>query len=64
MTCTALLRQSDPNWEAYFVISDEQPFEKELQNILRRHGDARLTFLNIDKKYRPKVSQIGFRVSF
>jgi hypothetical protein len=37
------------------VISDDQPFEKELQSTLKKHGDARLTFLNIGKKHRPKV---------
>lgn len=51
----ALLRQSSPNWEAYFFITDNQPFDKELQAILAKYGDVRLSYLEIDNKFRPKV---------
>jgi hypothetical protein len=52
----ALLRQSNPNWEAYFIVTDDQPFDEELQETLRSFGDYRLNYLPIDMQYRPKVS--------
>jgi hypothetical protein len=52
----ALLRQTDPNWEAFFFITDDRPFEKRLQEILSKFNDKRVTFLDIPMKYRPKVS--------
>jgi hypothetical protein len=54
--CIALLRQSNPNWEAYFIVTDDQPFDEELQETLRSFGDYRLNYLPIDMQYRPKVS--------
>lgn len=52
---TALMRQTSPSWEAYFFVTDDQPFDAELQEILSSHRDNRLHFLDIDKKFRPKV---------
>ena len=52
---TALLRQSNPNWDAYFFVTDNQPFDEELQSILAERKDIRLKFLNLDAKFRPKV---------
>lgn len=53
--CSALLRQTNPNWEAYFFVTDNQPFDEELAKILSNFGDARLMYLPIEMKYRPKV---------
>ena len=52
----ALLRQSNPNWDAYFFVTDDQPFEDELRVILREYADIRLKYLHLDPKFRPKVS--------
>ena len=49
------MRQTNFNWEAYFFVTDDQPFDEELQEILHSHNDIRLKFLDIDKKFRPKV---------
>mmetsp|Transcript_21617 Transcript_21617/g.36213 ORF Transcript_21617/g.36213 Transcript_21617/m.36213 type:complete len:702 (+) Transcript_21617:56-2161(+) len=54
---TSLLRQSNPNWEAFFFITDEKPFEAELQEIVSSHGDARLHFLDIPKSARPPYKE-------
>ncbi len=55
-TLSGLLRQSNPNWEAYFFVTDDQPFDAELQEILKTFGDIRLKFLDVGKKFRPAVS--------
>eukprot|EP01032_Pedospumella_encystans_P009126 gene9127-10773_t len=49
----SLLRQTSPHWEAYFFVTDDQPFDGELQEILKTFGDIRLKFLAVDKKFRP-----------
>lgn len=51
----ALLRQTNPNWEAYFFVTDDHPFEQDLQLILAKHGDIRLNYLHVDPSFRPKV---------
>ena len=51
----ALLRQNNSAWEAYFIVTDDQPFDAELRATLSAYGDARLHFLDIDMKYRQKV---------
>jgi hypothetical protein len=51
----ALLRQTDPNWEAFFFITDNNPFEKRLQQILRKHSDPRITYFDVPMRFRPKV---------
>ncbi len=55
---TALLRQSNSAWEAYFIVTDDQPFDAELRATLSAYGDARLHFLDLDMKYRPKVNRL------
>ena len=52
----ALLRQSNPNWEAYFFVTDDAPFDQELKDILGQYGDVRLKYLPIDMQFRPKVA--------
>ena len=51
----ALLRQNNSAWEAYFIVTDDQPFDAELRATLSAYGDARLHFLDIVKEFRPKV---------
>jgi hypothetical protein len=53
--CTAMIRQVNPHWHAYFLITDEKPFEEELTSILAGFGDSRLHFLDISMDYRPPV---------
>eukprot|EP01032_Pedospumella_encystans_P025439 gene25439-28752_t len=53
-----LMRQTSPSWEAYFFVTDDQPFDAELQEILSSHRDNRLHFLDIDKKFRPKYHPV------
>lgn len=53
---SALLRQSNPNWDAYFFVTDDQPFEDELRMILREHADIRLKYLSLHPQFRQKVS--------
>ena len=60
----ALLRQSNPNWDAYFFVTDDQPFEDELRVILREYADIRLKYLHLDPKFRPKVSAAIIDVLF
>jgi hypothetical protein len=60
-TCTALLRQSDANWEAYFIVTDDQPFDEELQAILNTYSDVRLKYLPLDMRFRPKVRAARMR---
>lgn len=52
---TALLRQGNINWEAYFFVTDEQPFDDELRVMLQEYKDLRLRYLPIDMKFRGKV---------
>eukprot|EP01032_Pedospumella_encystans_P022417 gene22417-25395_t len=39
---STLMRQTNINWEAYFFVTDDQPFDEELQEILHSHNDIRL----------------------
>jgi hypothetical protein len=50
-----MIRQVNPHWHAYFLITDEKPFEEELTSILASFGDSRLHFLDISMDYRPPV---------
>lgn len=54
--CLALLRQTDPNWRAFFYITDLVPFESRLRKILKGYGDKRLKYLAVDSAFRPAVS--------
>jgi hypothetical protein len=46
----------NPHWRAYFLVTDEKPFQTELTAILSSYGDSRLQFLDIPMAYRPAVS--------
>lgn len=59
----ALLRQSDPNWGAFFFITDDKPFEKRLNEIIGKFHDPRIEYVDVPMQYRPKVTQ-GTSISF
>jgi hypothetical protein len=59
----ALLRQTDPNWEAIFFLTDNKPFEDTLSAMLSKLNDSRLVFLDVPIKYRPVVSTSSFESS-
>eukprot|EP01031_Cornospumella_fuschlensis_P031833 gene31833-38491_t len=52
----SLLYQSDPNWIAYFFITDHYPFSTKLKAILASYNDTRLQFLHIPRAFRPKYT--------
>jgi hypothetical protein len=52
--------QTNPNWLAFFIITDPSPFDDRLLEILHGYNDSRLIFVDVDMKYRPVVS-IVFR---
>ncbi len=47
--------QTNGNWQAYFIITDPSPFEARLQEILASYNDPRLSYFQVDMRYRPKV---------
>lgn len=49
-----MLRQTDPNWEAIFFITDNVPFEDNLLRILSPYKeDPRVTYFRVDPDYQP-----------
>jgi hypothetical protein len=50
-----LLRQTDPNWEAIFFITDDKPFDARLKEILNQFNDPRVSFFDIPMEFRPAV---------
>jgi len=52
----SLIAQMNPNWQAYFIITDPSPFERRLQEILGGFNDSRLVYYDVDMAYRPVVS--------
>jgi len=53
---TALLRQTNPLWVAYFFVTDTNPFDDRLLEILDKYQDPRLVYTPIPKKYKIPVS--------
>jgi hypothetical protein len=51
----ALLRQTNPSWVAYFFVTDTNPFELRLQEILAKYRDPRLVYTTIPPRYRVPV---------
>ena len=47
--------QTNPNWQAYFIITDPSPFEKRLEEILLSFNDPRLVYFDVDLAHRPVV---------
>mmetsp|Transcript_32558 Transcript_32558/g.71644 ORF Transcript_32558/g.71644 Transcript_32558/m.71644 type:complete len:601 (-) Transcript_32558:577-2379(-) len=52
----SMLRQRNPNWEAFFFVTDDQPFLEELQATIRDAQDVRFRYLDIEERYRPKYT--------
>ena len=50
--------QTNPNWRAYFIITDPSPFERRLQEILSTYNDPRLMYHNVDMTYRPTFTVV------
>lgn len=55
----ALTKQTNPNWKAFFFVTDEKPFEKELQQMIQKHKDERLVYLDVPITHRPAVCFMG-----
>lgn len=55
---TALLRQTNPLWVGYFFVTDTNPFEQRLQDILNKYQDPRLVYTPIPNKYRIQVTDM------
>eukprot|EP00600_Ochromonadales_sp_CCMP1393_P008819 CAMPEP_0174953918 /NCGR_PEP_ID=MMETSP0004_2-20121128/133_1 /TAXON_ID=420556 /ORGANISM="Ochromonas sp., Strain CCMP1393" /LENGTH=579 /DNA_ID=CAMNT_0016201669 /DNA_START=515 /DNA_END=2253 /DNA_ORIENTATION=+ len=49
---TSLLRQTNPFWMAYFFVTDTNPFDQRLKEIVSAYQDPRLVFAPIPKKYK------------
>lgn len=56
----AFLRQTDPNWHAYFFITDRSKFEEELLTTINFYNDSRLRFVNVDDRLKPEVTPTEF----
>lgn len=52
---SALLRQSNKNWRAYFFVTDQVPFENRLRRILSSYADRRLVYVTLGYEFRPAV---------
>lgn len=52
---SALLRQTNPLWVAYFFVTDINPFDERLLEILSKYQDPRLVYTPIPQKYKIKV---------
>jgi hypothetical protein len=52
----ALLRQTSPHWVGYFFVTDTNPFEDRLQEILAKYQDPRLVYTPIPPPHRVPVS--------
>lgn len=52
----ALRRQTNPNWKAFFFVTDDQfQFDEELNRFITQENDVRLRYLSIPPSHRPKV---------
>lgn len=60
---TALLRQTNPLWVAYFFVTDINPFDERLHEILSKYQDPRLVYTPIPQKYKIKVGLEVFILS-
>ena len=55
---TALLRQSNANWKAFYVLTEKPVFSKMLRAILNSYNDPRLSYLPVDGRLLTKVPQL------
>jgi len=58
MLIRSLLRQTSMHWEAFFFVTDDQPFE-ELPAFVKGYGDARLKIIPIDEEHLFTFSMTG-----
>jgi hypothetical protein len=52
----ALLRQTNPLWIAFFFVTDTNPFDQRLRDIVAQYQDPRLVFTPIPNKHKIQVS--------
>ena len=50
--------QTNPNWLAFFIITDPSPFEKRLSHLLKGYNDPRLIYHDVPLSHRPVVREI------
>lgn len=53
----SLLGQVNTNWDAYFFVTDDQPFDTRLNALLHEYHDSRLKYINIDPTPRLKFTK-------
>lgn len=59
-----MIRQSDSHWQAFFIITDDAPFESRLQELLYLHHDPRLQYYHVPREFRKKVSYYSSIIDF
>ena len=52
----ALVRQTNSNWKAFYVLTEKPVFSKMLRAILNSYNDGRLNYLPVDGRLLTKVS--------
>jgi len=55
---SALLRQSNSNWKAFYVLTEKPVFSKMLRAILNSYNDPRLSYLPVDGRLLTKVTPV------
>jgi hypothetical protein len=61
---TALLRQSNPHWKAFYYLTERSAFSKRLRTLLAGYQDARLELVGTDYTPRSRVSVLIFVLEF
>ena len=54
--------QTNPNWRAFFIVTDPNPFDLRLQEILKQYDDPRLIYHHVDLAFRPVVRTVTVTV--
>lgn len=55
----ALLRQTDPNWEAVFFLADDSDdFIQRLKDILNKYSESRIQYMDVPAEHRPAFNRI------
>jgi len=54
----SLLRQTNPLWMAYFFVTDTNPFDHRLRDIVAQYEDPRLVFTPIPSKYKIEFTKM------
>lgn len=58
MFSAALGRQTNPNWKAFYVLTEKPVFSKILRAILNSYNDPRLHYLPVDGRLLGKVTTV------